>query len=380
MQTDVTGPSTQVRDLLLSVLADARKLVEFSATELDLTLRVARRVKLLGRIACQVDRAGIRERVPQAARDQLVSARVIAQARERTARWELDRLAWALSGTSYEPLVVLKGGAYLLLGLPNAAGRLLTDVDLLVPEALLEHVEEHLIRMGWRSLGFTPYDQHYYRVWTHELPPMRHVEREFEVDLHHNILPRTSRLRPSPERLLEGLRPAITDPYHCFSSETLVLHCMTHLMFDSDLSDTLRDLVDTDDLIRWYSEREPNFWEHLLERAVVLDLRRPVFYALRYAQMYLKCPVPDAASGAVAGWGPPRIVLYLMDALVPRAMFPPHPEHVDGLMKVARFLLYLRSHWIRMPPWLLARHLAYKFYVTQIRRVPKQDAEDSAPR
>ena len=70
------------------------------------------------------------------------------------------------------------------------------DVDLLVPESALGAVEQALAARGWQTKELSPYDQHYYREGTHELPPMTHVERDVEVDLHHSILPRTSRLKP----------------------------------------------------------------------------------------------------------------------------------------------------------------------------------------
>jgi hypothetical protein len=53
---------------------------------------------------------------------------------------------------------------------------------------------------------------------------------------------------------------------------------------------------------------------------------------------------------------------------VPRALFPPHPDRPQRGVAVARFLLYVRSLWIRMPPWLLARHLGYQLYRRRIRR------------
>ena len=52
---------------------------------------------------------------------------------------------------------------------------------------------------------------------------------------------------------------------------------------------------------------------------------------------------------------------------VPRALLPPYPQYPSLLTDTARLLLYMRSHWIRMPPWLLIYHLSYKFYATRIR-------------
>jgi len=47
-----------------------------------------------------------------------------------------------------------------------------------------------------------------------------------------------------------------------------------------------------------------------------------------------------------------------MDWLVPRALV---PGALDGAAdRSAAMLLYIRSHWLRMPPWLLARHLTHQ--------------------
>ena len=57
----------------------------------------------------------------------------------------------------------------------------------------------------------------------------------------------------------------------------------------------------------------------------------------------------------------------IMDRLVPYALFPQHPERPLFRANAARWLLYVRSHWVSMPPLMLLRHLAYKFYVRHLR-------------
>jgi hypothetical protein len=49
-----------------------------------------------------------------------------------------------------------------------------------------------------------------------------------------------------------------------------------------------------------------------------------------------------------------------MDALYTRALQPYHPEAADALTPLAHQLLYLRGHWLRLPPALLAYHLSVK--------------------
>ena len=50
----------------------------------------------------------------------------------------------------------------------------------------------------------------------------------------------------------------------------------------------------------------------------------------------------------------------VMDALYDRALQPVAPRDAGSLTLLARRALYVRAHWLRMPPLLLARHLAVK--------------------
>jgi hypothetical protein len=81
---------------------------------------------------------------------------------------------------------------------------------------------------------------------------------------------------------------------------------------------------------------------------------------LRFCTQLLGTPVPPATLQAAARFAPPAPTLRLMDALYGRALLPQHPSCDDGLAGLARRLLFVRAHWLRMPPGLLARHLAHK--------------------
>ena len=363
MASNAQSHTKIVRELLVIALNDPGAVATMTAPDLDLLLRVARRARVLGKLAALLQDAGGFESLPETARDQLQSAMVLAESRARLALWELDRISWALSDCEVANCIAMKGCAYLLLDLPIARGRIFADVDLMLPESALKDVEEHLNKRGWRSQELTPYDQNYYRNWTHELPPVMHVEREVEIDLHHNILPRTARLKPDPRELLKDAKRLADTKYCVLADEDIVLHAMTHLMFNDDLADKLRDLADIDGLLQYFSGKDDEFWGRLSARAEKLDLRRPTYYSLRYAQQLLDCTIPDSVIDATATWAPPAAIVWLMDRLVPRALFPPHPDHSSRLTEISRLLLYVRSHWIRMPPWLLAYHLIYKAWV-----------------
>ena len=95
-----------------------------------------------------------------------------------------------------------------------------------------------------------------------------------------------------------------------------------------------------------------------------LNWKRPLFYALRYCEALLETPVPAGMVDALRGAAPGRGLLALMDALYLRALRPAHASCADRWTPAARFLLYLRANWLRMPPLLLARHLFHKAFLS----------------
>lgn len=361
-----------VRARVLAALREPLAVFSLPPGELDLTLRLLRRARLLGRLAQQVQSSGLLSDQPRVVADQLESAMVRVEARQRAARWELERLAWALRELPEVPLVVMKGCAYLLAGTPNARGREFADVDLLVPEASLPVVEARLKERGWAFDELTPYDEKYYRLWTHELPPMTHVEREVEVDLHHNLLMRTARLKPSAELLLADARPVPGFRFKVLAPVDMVLHAMVHLFYGGEMDDALRELVDIDELLRHFAATEPGFWEQFWPRAAALDLARPAFYGLRYAHQLLGSPVPEAVLAASRAGAPAWPALWVMDRLVPLALFPQHPDSQSLRKASARQALYVRSHWVKMPPGMLVRHLSHKYLA---RRLPTAEGQ-----
>jgi hypothetical protein len=347
---------------LVSVVQDPPSLARMEGRHLDLALRVLRRAQLLGRVGEQLRELGLLTSLPAVARDQLESAMLAAEHRKRMGLWELNRIEWALRDLPLtRPIVALKGCAYVLVDTPNARGRMFADVDLMVAEADLPMVEQRLKERGWVGTELTPYDENYYRVWAHELPPLRHLERAIEVDLHHNIVMRTARLKPSSASLLAGSRAVQGGACQVLAPVDMVLHAMVHLFYGGEMDDGLRELVDIDDLVRHFGN--PEFWKDFWSRAESLELSRPAYYGLRYLRRNLGTPVPADVLQASEVGCPSKVVLSSMDRWVPTALFPKHPDQPGRGAGLARFALYLRSHWVKMPPAMLAKHLAYKLYL-----------------
>lgn len=358
-----SSETRRAQRLLLDALRTPEKLPALIPADWELLLRVARRVRLLGRIDSDLSRSGLLENIPPRAAAHLRAARNVIEHRKTLVSWEVNRILWALKGIG-GPLILLKGSGYLLAGLPPARGRIFADVDLLIPEERVEEVENRLVERGWFKTQIDPYDDRYYRVWMHEIPPLRHRERGTEIDIHHRLLPRTSRFSSDPAPLFAAARPLGDLRLAVLAPADMVLHSLVHLFLEGDPDEglRLRDLVDVHDLLCHFGQ-EPGFWAALVPRARELGFERPLFYGLHHAQRLFATPVPPEVLQKIADAAPAWPIRQVMNHLIDRALLPEHPDHPSRRASLSRWLLYVRSHWLRMPPGLLTRHLAQKAWL-----------------
>ena len=179
------------------------------------------------------------------------------------------------------------------------------------------------------------------------------------MDIHHTISPLTSRLSPDPEKLLADSIPLADSRLRILKPADMVLHSTVHLFHDGEFINGLRDLVDLADLLQEFG-RQAGFWEELVNRARLQGMLRPLFYTLRYTKRFLGADIPAATLTAAAAGAPSGPVIWLMDRLVVAVLIPEHPDFPGRWHALAQWLLYVRSHWLRMPPWMLLQHLARK--------------------
>lgn len=349
--------------LLCGVLIEPASITTLELAQWDLLLRQAQKSGLAARLHALLTGDALRAHIPERALLHLQAAATVARRQHEMVRWEVAQIEHAL----YEygiPVVLLKGAAYVMAELPCARGRMFSDVDLLVPHPALKATELALFGYGWVSQGLDAYDTRYYRQWMHELPPLTHLTRKTVLDVHHTILPPTARLKPDPRKLLHDALPldGYEDMYVPCPAD-MVLHSATHLFHEGEFGHGLRDLVDLDDLTRHFAAQDDDFWSALLARARQMDLCGPLYYGLRYAQRFLHTPVPAEVSDALRAAGPGRVMLPLMDALFDRGLAPHHRSCDDLASPAARWLLYVRSHYLRMPMRLLLPHLARKAWM-----------------
>lgn len=346
-------------ELLFRVVSDPRSLAGFDAPQWNRLLRTARRTGLLPRLGVLTTSSVDAACLPPGVQPQFLAAETACGYHERCVRREVMLLQRSLSGFD-DKVVLLKGAAYLMADLPVARGRLMSDLDILVPRSGLAAVEAALRDDGWEPLSHDEYDDHYYREWMHELPPLRQRERGTVIDVHHTILPLSGRLRPAPELLLEAALPIPGCNFWRLSPVDMLLHSAAHMFQDGDLAGGLRDLLDLDMLFRYFGEHDDGFWQNLVPRARELQLLRPLYYALRQAASLLGTPVPSLIESQIGEAGPAWWTRMTMNWLLRRGLEPQDGDGESWDVSLARLLLYVRGHWLRMPPGLLLKHLAHK--------------------
>lgn len=335
--------------------------LSWTIAEWEQTIRTARRLRLLARLAAGLDAGGLSSQVNALPRNHLRAELQLSRWRLQSMQWAMECVDRTLDGTGY-PRVLLKGAAYLAQDLPIGSGRLPADLDIMVPKAHLLDAMDRLKRDGWQDLELDEHDRRYYFEWSHEVPPMRHPIHTMELDLHHNILPPLARTHVDAGLLLARLRPSLQPGWSVLHPVDQVLHSASHLFLDSEPRERVRDIVDLDGLMRHFGVNEPGFWDELPRRGAVLGLGEPLALALHFVVRWYGTPVPAAALDIAKKGGPGWARRAWLHPLWERLLTPGDPDRCTPWMQqVAAQMVLARYHAQRLPWRLLIPHLWRKF-------------------
>jgi Uncharacterised nucleotidyltransferase len=328
--------------VLVAALRDPASTKKLDASGWTALLTIARAEQLIGTLAHRLQG----QDMPGPVAAILEDARTNAEYQKRTALWEADCARRALA-TYPGKVVLMKGTAYVAAGLKAGEGRHIGDLDIMAAQADMPQVESLLLgEGGWEWVKEDAYDDAYYRDHMHELPPMIHKERDRMIDVHHTILPLTARPRPDAAAML-GDAVVLENGLYAFSHADMVIHCAAHLIADGDLSGGLRNLWDMHCLLTEFASAE--FWPALQSRAGHHQLWPAVHRAARLSRELYGTEIPKEWQS----WNA-RDKWYI-------ALLLARDEWGRGSRKFVRLIFYIRSHWLRMPPLMLARHLWVKW-------------------
>ena len=337
------GGKVSAVQTFVDLLAGRCNAAALAPQEWDGVIGVARSEVMLATLAHRLARADLPPTVAAIFADQRTASAVAQQ----QALWEAEMARRALAPVGIE-FVLLKGAAYAAAGMACAPGRQIGDLDILVLASDIRRAENALLNAGWEWVKSDPYDDFYYREHMHELPPLIHKLRDRMIDVHHTILPLTHRIAPDALALVSD---AVTcaGGFAVLNPADMACHCAAHMLADGDLQGGLRNLWDFHLMTRDFAAADPLFWEHLDRRSRLHGLQDAVQRAARLSRDLYGAVLP-------AGWdGQEATDRWFCQRLLAR----------DDWGRVTRPLLeqafYIRSHWLRMPPTMLAQHLWTKW-------------------
>lgn len=328
---------------LVDLLAGRREAAGLGPRDWDGVIGVARSEAMLATLACRLDPAEL----PSPVAALFAEQRAAAEVAQRQALWEAEMARRALKEQRIE-FVLLKGTAYAAAGLSCAAGRQIGDLDILVLQSDIGRAENELLAADWEWVKPDPYDDAYYRDHMHELPPLIHKARDRMIDVHHTILPQTHRITPDALALMSDA-VTMASGHAVLCPTDMACHCAAHMLADGDLQGGLRNLWDFHCLTRDFAAADAGFWGRLDARADLHGLRAAVRRAARLSRDLYGSDLPSGWDGQDPGDG------WYRRRLLAR----------DDWGRASDFALqqafYVRSHWLRMPPAMLARHLWTKW-------------------
>ncbi|WP_306522088.1 nucleotidyltransferase family protein [Rheinheimera sp.] len=321
-------------------------------------IRVLRYQQCLARLGWRLRDKGLLATLPDYVLNHLKNAELIAQKQYHQVQYEaklLNRLLKPLTTN----LLFLKGAAYSLTEHANVGlGRTYSDIDLLVDRPSLLRIEQELCLYGFFAEDLDEYDQKYYREWSHEIPPLRHGNRGTLLDVHHNLLPLMTGRAPDIQLFFRHTQQTSAG-YFVFSPAAMLLHSAIHLLLSEEIKHGFRDLTDLYLILEQY--QSPDFWQELLLLATQSGFASELFLALRYNQKILAFDVPPQVWQQLEPYQPGKFQQRCLDFIFMRKLQPAHPISATSADAIADFLLLLRGHYLKMPLWLLLKHLSRKF-------------------
>jgi hypothetical protein len=318
--------------LLARVLRVPANALALDAADWTALIAIARAEQMIGTLAARLDGLVVPDDVARI----LADARASAAQGHVAALWEVEMARRALAPLG-EPVVLLKGSAFAAANLRAGEGRSIGDLDILVPRARIDAVEAALLTAGWEWVKPNPYDDAYYRQWMHELPPLIHRDRDRMIDVHHTILPLTARITPDAASLLKD-SVTVSPGVRMLAPFDMIVHAAAHLFADGDLAGGMRNLWDVHCLVEQFGTAglDRRATHHGLAKEVARAVR---LAAALYGDGEKLAPLDHAYLRRVTardGWG-------------------------RGMRPATRLAFYVRSHWLRMPPLMLAKHLWTKW-------------------
>lgn len=339
-------------NIILRFFKDSNQFVR-NATPIDWTMLVhqCREQALLGSAYLYLQQH--HNKLPADVLSHFESGKIYADKQHQTMVLELLMLEQALAHADY-PILLVKGVAYRLHRFGFAAGRVFSDLDLLVPADKIQTTVEKLQAAGFMDSTEHDYDRRYYLEWSHQHPPLRHYTRGSEVDLHHTIFFAKSSVVVDIKRFIANSKPIESSCFSLPAPADMFVHSCLHLFFQEEHHKIIKDLVDLFELYNSISDKQS-----IVESASLTNKPEVVAHGLNVLSELFKLQLSEQELLFIeqqTSWMSRQSLRYLISKLTGGS----------GYDKLAKIWWVARGHLIKMPWYLLLYHsLAKVWYLRQ---------------
>ncbi|WP_170308423.1 nucleotidyltransferase family protein [Alteromonas alba] len=340
---------------LVQAINSPEQLTHRSLQEWESMLFVLKTSRLEAYLAFVLRDSGTWDSIPGQVQAHLSAAMVYAQRQNDQVFHEGQEIHDVLMAQGVTP-VFLKGAAYIVAATNNAPGRLCSDIDLLVKEGALATSETVLLDNFWYHKIITDYDDKYYREYAHEIPPLYHLTRGTVLDLHHNLFLPVSGKAPPLEEFWLGVRRQECGLY-TLEPAAMFMHSIIHLMLNEEVVYGFRDIVDLKCLAQQYDSDA--FWLRVEQLAVASHFEKELKVVVTLLNHWFKTTY---SIGQPQGMFQ-RIKVKLLTRTYKYALIPAHPALHSVRSGLARFMVFVRGHSIKMPFTVLVKHFSIKLWL-----------------
>lgn len=296
---------------------------------------------------------------PDAVERHLISGKVYADKHHLGCFQELHELMRDLQSCNLK-IIFVKGAAYKLRGLKFAQGRTFSDIDVLVPHNQFNDAVQALKNIGFVETALNEYDRNYYLKWSHQYPPLFHYIRGTGVDLHHGIIPTTSKTRIVTDDYIDSAVKIRGLPYYLPSDAYLFIHAVVHLFLQEEHHKIAKDLCELNELGRALS-LAGGWPAELWRSADKSGATEVVFIALTVLRHLFKQDWPTQILRNFFG-SRPSIVRVLWHKSVLTCLLKPDAKLT---YQIAAFSWYCRGHLHKMGFVRLLRHSLTKYWLAR---------------
>ncbi len=353
---------------------------KYTVADWQILVNQARHHNLLGRVFYLLEKNQLLSYTPEPIIWHFESAFKVSQRQQINTYFEIEEINKILNKHHVVP-IYLKGAAYCIRKSSCSFGRIFSDIDVLVSKEQLRLTETNFFTAGWLKTQIDDYDEKYYRIWMHEIPPLQHFKRSTVVDLHHNILPLTNRYVPDMSKFTtHSVENSWFGSATTLSDTDLFIHSAVHLFTESEFDNGLRDLSDLSMLLDEFSNNNTDFILTLIDRANTLGLLFFIDLALRYIEKLLNNENIDRKKinekFKILNYKHNKIKSTVLDYCFIHVFTPIQPPMIvksnnKTQRLLASFILFCRSHLMKMPLKILVPHLIKKT-IRQIQDLFKQ--------